>query len=785
LFIEEILRSLIDVGAIVREAQGWSLRGGELPRAVPENVLALTQGRVDRLRPEERQVLQSAAAIGGIFHRKVLERILPAGVPLEETLRSLADAALVYDERSFPEPEHAFRHALIQEAVYQSIPQKKREQMHQQIGAAMEELFADRLEEHCEQIAFHYERGNLPHKASAFLLQAGEKALRRYQSDRAVVHYRRALELLTAKELRLRALAGLGRAYFLLQQCEDMQRCYSQALELSAELGRSPRERIPLYYGLGLSLNNLGRDEEAARIATEGLELLGEQTETDEAVRMKLLLAWSHCRLDSVRSTEMALGLAGLVDRLRYTEEIGMAQVCIAESCYVSRRREEAWKWYERTRRQAESHNDLVTLAELHRSASWCAFLRGELREANRDHLAAVEVCRRLGDNAGISISWLQMGWFFEFLGDLESAWSYDQKVLELAGGLEKFHMVEIVRADLSRNLGTILFARNELEEGLVHLHRALDTYWTSVEEIQMPHQKSINIALVAKALIALGRKEEAQRILFRLFESAPHRIPQHIHQSRVGMALALSGMEGAMEDPAAFAAFCREYRARYPEVEAYPFRQWQLEPAAPRTCGRELIREGFEGPLSPEWGWLDPGGDGSYRLAGGLEIRAANGRALWHLNTGAPRLVRRLAGSFAVQAACGPALTDRPVLGGLALWQDDGNFLTLELGSLGSCELTFRGCLEGKDSVFGRGRLASERVFLRLERSHDRVRALCSPDGRSWFSVGEAAGSFADEAQVELFASGWIDRSYYHGAFPEGAAIRFESFSAWEGGQA
>jgi DNA-binding SARP family transcriptional activator len=783
LFIEEVLRSLIDVGAIVRGARGWNLRGGELPRRVPENIQALTQGRIDRLRPEERQVLQSAAAIGEIFRRRVLERILPAGLPVEQVLRSLADAALVYDERSFPEPEHAFRHALIQEAVYQSIPQQKRTQLHRLIAGTMEELFADRLEELCEQLALHYDRGGLPEKSSAFLLQAGEKALGRYQSEQAVGHFRRALDLSTDRQQRLRALAGLGRAHYLLEQSGDMQLCYRQALELAAELGLSAGEKVPLYYGLGLSLHYLGLDEEAARVASEGLSMLGGQTDSEEAIRLQLLLAWSHCRLDSVRSTEMALALAGPVERLDYTEEVGLAQVSIAESCYISRRRDEASIWYERVQRQAERHNDLVTLAELHRSTAWHAFMRGELREAIRDHLAAVEVCRRLGDSGGISISWLQTGWFLEFLGELEEAWNYDEKLLELAEGLAKFYMIEILRADLARNLGTICFARNDVEQGLAHLDRALGTYWATIEEIQMPFARTINIALVAKALLTLGRKEEALRILLRLFESAPHRIPQHVHQSRVGMALALSGMEEAMEDPAAFVAFCREYRARYPEVESFAFQQWQLEPSEPRSFGRELVREDFAGPLPAEWGWQDACGDGAYRLAGGLEIRAANGRDLWRLNTGAPRLMRRFAGSFAVQTTCGPALADRPALGGLALWQDEGNFLALEMGSMGRRELTFRGCLEGRDGVFGRGRLPSERAWLRLERAPDGLRALCSSDGRSWHLIGEAAGSLRNEVQVGLFASGWIDRSYYHGAFPDGAAISFESFAAWEGG--
>ena len=745
----------------------------------------MTQGRVDRLAPEERLVLQNAAVIGGLFHRKVLERILPGGVPVGETLRSLADAALVYDERSFPEPEHAFRHALIQEAVYQSIPLKRREQMHRHIGAAMEELFADRLEEHCEQIASHYERGNLPDKASTYLVLAGEKALRRYQSDQAAASFRRALELLSVKEQRLQALAGLGRAYYILQQCDDMQRCYRQAIELSAELGRSPRERIPLYYGLGLSLNILGRDAEAARIAAEGLAMLGEHTDSDEVVRMKLLLAWSHCRLDSLRSAEMALALAGPVEKLHYSEEMGLARISIAESLYASRRQEEAQKWFDQTRRQAEIHSDLHTQAELLRSTAWYAFLRGDLRQANLDHLAAIEVERRMGNKAGIVLSRLQMGWFSELLGDLESAWRYDQQVLAEAEGLESYHMVEIVRADVARNLSTLLFAGGRMEEGLVHLRRALDTYWATVEEVQMPFTKTINIALVAKALLALKRREEARSILLRLFESAPHRIPQHLYQSRAGMALAISAMEQAMEDPAIFVSFCREYRSRYPETAALPFQQWLLQPASPGSCGRKLARDDFQGPLAAEWSWLNPRGEGSYRLAEGLEILAANGRDLWHLNTGAPRQLRSLAGIFTAQAVCGRALADRPASGGLALWQDEGNFLTLEIGSLGTGELTFRGCLNGMDNVLGRGRLNAERATLRLERSPDRVRALCSPDGRSWFGIGEIEACFAEEVKVALFASGWIDRSYYHGAFPHGTAIRFESFSAWEGGAA
>ena len=75
---------------------------------------------------------------------------------------------------------------------------------------------------------------------------------------------------------------------------------------------------------------------------------------------------------------------------------------------------------------------------------------------------------------------------------------------------------------------------------------------------------------------------------------------------------------------------------------------------------------------------------------------------------------------------------------------------------------------------------MASGRVFLRLERVGERVDALCSADGERWFTVGHVAFPVEDPVRVGLHAIGNIDRSVYHGAYPDGTAIRFESFQLW-----
>jgi regulation of enolase protein 1 (concanavalin A-like superfamily) len=84
---------------------------------------------------------------------------------------------------------------------------------------------------------------------------------------------------------------------------------------------------------------------------------------------------------------------------------------------------------------------------------------------------------------------------------------------------------------------------------------------------------------------------------------------------------------------------------------------------------------------------------------------------------------------------------------------------------------------------IIGRGRLDCEPgspVFLRLERVGEQVDALCSADGKAWFSVGSVAFPVAGPLQVGLHAIGMIERTIYHGAYPDGTATRFESFQLW-----
>jgi len=136
--------------------------------------------------------------------------------------------------------------------------------------------------------------------------------------------------------------------------------------------------------------------------------------------------------------------------------------------------------------------------------------------------------------------------------------------------------------------------------------------------------------------------------------------------------------------------------------------------------------------------------------------------------------------GDFALQTICVAVSDEKPAMGGLLLWKDKENFLRLDRGIRGKSQLSFMGYLGNKNVIIGRGRLPAERVFLRLERLGRQVRALCSADGKNWFTVGQVEFPIEDPVEVEVHAIGSIDRTVYHGAYPEGTAIRFESFEMW-----
>jgi DNA-binding NtrC family response regulator/predicted ATPase/class 3 adenylate cyclase len=176
-FLEESVRTLVEMQALVGEPGSYRLVQTVPTLQVPATVQAVLAARIDRLPVEEKQLLQTAAVIGHDVPLALLQAI--AELPEEALHRSLTQlqrAEFLYEARLFSEREYTFKHALTHAVAYGSLPQGRRRVLHARIVEALEELYADRLVEQVDRLAYHARQGELWEKAVAYCCQAGAKA---------------------------------------------------------------------------------------------------------------------------------------------------------------------------------------------------------------------------------------------------------------------------------------------------------------------------------------------------------------------------------------------------------------------------------------------------------------------------------------------------------------------------------------------------------------------------------------------------------------------------------
>jgi class 3 adenylate cyclase/tetratricopeptide (TPR) repeat protein len=196
-FLEESVRTLVETQGLVGEPGAYRLAKTLPSIQVPSTVQAVLAARIDRLPPEEKQLLQTAAVIGTEVPLALLQAM--AEVP-EEPLRlgltHLQAAEFLYETRLFPEHKYTFKHALTQQVAYETLLQERRRAIHARIVEALEALVGDRLAEQVERLAHHALRGEVWTKALAYGRQAGEKALGRSAYREAMGSFEQALSTL-------------------------------------------------------------------------------------------------------------------------------------------------------------------------------------------------------------------------------------------------------------------------------------------------------------------------------------------------------------------------------------------------------------------------------------------------------------------------------------------------------------------------------------------------------------------------------------------------------------
>ena len=194
LYVEEIIRSLIESGTVRREETTgrWRATADTAALALPDTIGGLILARLDRLDEPEKRVLRHAAVIGRSFRVRLL-RALEPGEDLDRILERLAADEILVERRRSPDLELMFKHVLIQETVYGSVLRRQRRELHALVAQAIEATYGDRLEEFVGALAYHYARADQWQEALLYLERAGDQAGHVAADSEAVERYRDAL----------------------------------------------------------------------------------------------------------------------------------------------------------------------------------------------------------------------------------------------------------------------------------------------------------------------------------------------------------------------------------------------------------------------------------------------------------------------------------------------------------------------------------------------------------------------------------------------------------------
>jgi class 3 adenylate cyclase/predicted ATPase len=301
LFIEELTKTVIESDLLETKGDQYTLTRPLTELAIPSTLHDSLMARLDRLAPV-REVAQMAAVIGREFPHQLLAAVSPlTEQELDAAMTQLMDAALVFRKGFPPNANYTFKHALVQNAAYESLLKRKRRELHERIAEALESELGGPVEAEPELLAHHFTESGNHERALPYWLLAGQNAVAHGAKIEAVAHLRRGLELLatlpeTEKliklEISFRVALGVPLLSLEGPASTDVADNYTRAQALCEAIGDT-EQQFPVLWGLWFLAMNSSNISRACDLADK---LLGVARERDDE---SLLLEAHHCQWPS------------------------------------------------------------------------------------------------------------------------------------------------------------------------------------------------------------------------------------------------------------------------------------------------------------------------------------------------------------------------------------------------------------------------------------------------------------------------------------------------------
>jgi class 3 adenylate cyclase/tetratricopeptide (TPR) repeat protein len=498
LFMEELTHSLLENGSIeMRDEQYVLARTTGLE--VPDTIQGIIAARMDRLEENLKQIVQVASVIGREFAFRILHAISGMRKEVKADLLDLQRLELIYEKSLFPELEYIFKHALIQEVAYNSLLLKKRREIHENIGHAIEELYSDRLEEFYEMLAYHYARGEDLEKASQYLTLSGNKAAQRNSLSEASSFYKEALAVLRRqpetgerKKQELDVLVLAVTPLNLLGYPEGSFDMLQEGELLAKELRDS--RRLAFFYGRLSSYHTYrGNHLLGVKYSEDALEEGRKGEEVDLIVPVAYGLCMSYiaaAQFEKLVAT--ARGVLDLIEKKERTSDFFgvpanpyayLAGLCGVGMGYLGNF-PEGELFLEKSLDHATRIGDLRTLGVAEYLYGLVFHTKGDWKAAAEHHQKGITYSEEVKFMSIQSWNWGYLGSAYAYLGDPETGRSYGEKGLKMQRdiGLEFYlSMQHLFLGDTSLQLNDLENARGSVEEALRLSQKNSEKHWEAM----------------------------------------------------------------------------------------------------------------------------------------------------------------------------------------------------------------------------------------------------------------------------------------------------------------
>jgi predicted ATPase len=487
LFVEELTKAILESGQLKEVDRHYELVGSIRALTIPATLQDSLMARLDRLMTGK-VIAQLGATIGRQFSYALLQAVSQLNErTLHEELHRLVEAEIVHQRGVPPQSTYVFKHALIQDAAYESLLKSTRQHYHQRIAQVLEAQFPETAEAQPELLAHHYTEAGLIEMAVRYWYQAGQRAVERSAHVEAIAHLRQGLEMLqmlpeTPQRLQheVDMLIALGASLIATKgyAAREVGEAYTHARQLCEHL-EEPQQLFPVLRGLSHYYNVRAEYQVAHALGEQLLALAQQNQDTAMLVATHRALGTTLFWLGAGTSAHMHFtqGMA-LYDPSQhrtatflYGEEAGvLCHSLTAWTLWYLGYPEQGWARNDEALTFAQQHAHLYSLSFVLCGAAFFHQFRREVRLTQERAEATISLTKEQGFPFWRAVGSLLRGWALAHQG-----WA-QEGIEQITQGLSAFRATEAeqVRPYFLALLAEVHGTLGEPEAGLEVLKEAL-----------------------------------------------------------------------------------------------------------------------------------------------------------------------------------------------------------------------------------------------------------------------------------------------------------------------